>query len=170
MDFDEMVYQETFEINGHSYLGLRNRKTSEVKIPYTDPPNVSIGDVIKQSMGASSIDLRVLDVQYSQGGTLEIGTNHPHLLIAEVENLTSTSHRSPKAASTINIGSISSHQVQVGDHNSQVSTVTLSEVVQKVAASGDDKARGLLRSLLENNTVAAIVGASATSLISALGG
>ncbi|WP_457356267.1 hypothetical protein [Roseateles sp. P5_D6] len=170
MDFDEMAYADTFEINGVSFKGSRDRHKKEVSIPYTDAPTVRIGDVIVQQAGANRIELKVLDVEFLAGGSLEIGTHHPHILNLSVENLTSAAHRTAPAPSAIHIGSMSGHQVQVGSHNSQVVTVSLAEVVKQVAAANDPQAKGLMRQLLENNTVAALLGAGAAGLIAMLGG
>ncbi len=70
----------------------------------------------------------------------------------------------------INIGSISSGNgnVQIGNNNAQVTNVNIQEIVEKVAASNDPEAKNLLKSLLENSTVASIVGAGLSSLIGLL--
>ncbi|GIA07884.1 hypothetical protein VCSRO83_3701 [Vibrio cholerae] len=72
------------------------------------------------------------------------------------------------AMSQINIGSINSEHVQVGNHNSQVTNVNVQELVEKVAQSNDEEAKSILKSLLENNTVASVVGASLSGLIGLL--
>ncbi|MCG9741668.1 hypothetical protein [Vibrio alginolyticus] len=70
----------------------------------------------------------------------------------------------------INIGSISSSNgnVQVGNNNAQVANVNIQEIVEKVAASDDAEAKNVLKSLLENKTVASIVGVGLSSLIGLL--
>ena len=169
MDFDAMAYPDMFEINRTSYKGRRDRKKSEVSIPYTDAPSVEIGDVVIQRNGPNLIELRVTDVDYLENSSLEIGTNHPHILTLDVENMTSAPHKTPRSQPSIQIGSVSGHQVQVGSHNTQTVNISLAEVVRQVAAADDPNAKGLMQQLLENNTVAAIVGAGATALIGVLG-
>jgi hypothetical protein len=168
MDFDAMAYPDTFEIGGVSYKGVRDRKKSEVLVPYTQTPTVDIGDTIVQRTGPSSIQLKVVDVSFLEDGSLNVGTQHPHMLTLHVENLTAARHTTA-ASPSINIGTLSGQQVQVGNQNSMAVHISLSEVVRQVSESGDPKAKSLLRALLENNTVAAIVGAGVSALIGALG-
>ena len=70
MDFNAMAYPDEFEINRQSYKGRRDRKKSEVVIPYTEAPAVAIGDSLTQRAGPNTIFFRVLDVAYLEGGSL----------------------------------------------------------------------------------------------------
>lgn len=169
MDFDAMAYPDIFVIGGAQHKGQRDRSKCEVLIPYTSPPGVQIGDRITQRNGPSTVELQVLDADFMEGGSLGVGTNHPHMLTLSVKNLTSAAHQPPPSPSSIHIGSVSGHQIQVGNQNTQVVTISLEEVVKQVAAANDPEAKNILRKFLENNTVAAIVGAGATALISAIG-
>ncbi|HIF6002368.1 TPA: hypothetical protein ACX3F9_004496 [Vibrio parahaemolyticus] len=67
-----------------------------------------------------------------------------------------------------NIGSINSDQVQVGNENTQNITININEVVERIAASDDEQAKSQLKSLLENNTVASVIGAGVSGLIALL--
>ncbi|EGU31029.1 hypothetical protein VIBRN418_12452 [Vibrio sp. N418] len=73
-----------------------------------------------------------------------------------------------QAMPQINIGTINSEQVQVGNHNSQITNINVQELVEKVAQSNDEKAKSILKSLLENSTVASVVGAGLSGLIELL--
>ena len=169
MDFDAMPYPDTFAIKGEQYKGQRNRNTNEVLIPYTKPPLVQIGDRISHRNGPNLFELQVLDADFMEGGSLGVGTDHPHMLTLSTRNLTSSAHLPQPTPTSFHIGSVSGHQVQVGNQNSQVVNITLHEVIKQVAAAGDPEAKGLLRKLLENNTVASIVGAGTAALIGAIG-
>jgi hypothetical protein len=68
----------------------------------------------------------------------------------------------------LHIGSVPAQQVQIGDHSAQTIALTLADVVRKVASGNDQEAKSLLKRLLENNTVAAVVGAGTTALIGLL--
>ncbi|WP_241837167.1 hypothetical protein [Salinivibrio sp. ML290] len=68
----------------------------------------------------------------------------------------------------ITIGTINSSQVQVGNENKQVTNINIQELVEKVAGSNDPKAKMLLKELLSNSTVASVVGAGVSSLLSLL--
>lgn len=169
MDISDMVYQDTFSIAGKPHKGMRDRKKSEVLIPYTDAPAIAIGDTIIEQSGPNSIELQVMDVNYQPGGSLNVGTRHPHMLTLSVRNNTAAKHQPAAAPSSIHIASVTGHQVQVGNHNHQISNITLSEVVKQVAMSSDPEAKGLMKKVLENNTVAAIVGAGASALLTSFG-
>ena len=69
---------------------------------------------------------------------------------------------------TYNFGSVSAEQMQVGNNNSQHVIINMQQLVEKVAQSNDEEAKGLLKKLLDNSTVASVVGASVSSLISLL--
>ncbi|WP_281961501.1 hypothetical protein [Vibrio parahaemolyticus] len=68
------------------------------------------------------------------------------------------------------IGNINATNVQLGNQNHQHNSIniTLSNLVEKVASSDDDEAKSKLKEILENSTVASIVGAGASTLLSLL--
>lgn len=168
MNINKMAYPDTFLISGLEYKGKRNQVNKTVKIPFTEEPNVNIGDNITQKIGASEITLKVIDISILPDGTRKIGTNHPNMLTLHIENLTSNQH-SPKASqNTFNIASVSGAQVQIGENNHLSINISIPELVEKIAASGDAEAKTTLRKLLENNTVAGIIGAGATALFGLL--
>lgn len=168
MDFDELAYPEIIYINGEEHNAFRDMNKHSVSIPYTNEPDVGIGDVIKQKSGGREILLKVLDASFLKNGTLEIGTKHPHLVTLKVENLTAQEHKPKVSQSTINIGSILSEQVQVGNNNSQTVNISIQQLAEQLAKSQDLEAKGLLKKLLENSTVGSLIGAGASLLIGLL--
>ena len=163
-----MAYPDTFIINGVEHKGTRDIRKSEVKIPYSNLPNVSIGHTFTQKSGSNEIHLKTIDISFLENGTLGVGTHHPHLMTLSVENISSSEHKTPQQAHTINIGSISSQQVQVGNHNTQTINIKIEELVERVAASNDAEAKGILKKLFENSTVSSIIGAGVSALLAAL--
>ncbi len=113
MDFDKLTYPETITIDGIAYKGKRNMSKGQVLIPYTDAPNVGIGDVIAQKTDKKDIHLKVTDASFIEGGSLGVGTDHPHMLTLKVANTTAQPPVSKKQPSTINVGSVSGEQTQV---------------------------------------------------------
>ncbi|PSU38896.1 hypothetical protein [Photobacterium phosphoreum] len=75
---------------------------------------------------------------------------------------------SAKMTQNISIGTINSDQIQVGNENTQTTTINIQEIVEKVAESNDLEAKSHLKALLENNTVASVIGAGVSSLVSLL--
>lgn len=169
MDFDALAYPEVVFIEGQEFKAQRDMSKGQVLVPYTETPDVGIGDVITQKSGKREIHLKVLDVQFLEGGTLKVGTKHPHMLTLHVENSTSQPHKTSSSNNTtFNIGSISSEQLQVGNNNTQTVTINVKKLVEEVAKSDDPEAKGLLKKLLENRTVGSVIGAGASALISML--
>lgn len=163
MNFNKLAYPELITIAGEEYKGSRDKNT--VRIPYTDEPDVGIGDVITQKSGKRIIELKVLDASFRAGASLHVGTRHPHVLTLQVENMTASEHKNTDISSVVNIGNISGHQVQVGNNNSQITNLNIQELVEKIAKSDDAEAKSFLIKLLENKTVASVIGAGVTGLI-----
>lgn len=168
MNINAMAYSDTFIINGVEHKGTRDIRKSEVRIPYSNLPDISIGHKFTQKSGSNEIFLKIIDVSFLEGGTLGVGTQHPHMLTLAVENISANEHKASQQAPTINIGSISSHQVQVGNNNTQAVNIKIEELVERVSASNDQEAKGMLKKLFENSTVSSIIGAGVAALLAAL--
>ncbi|KZN13608.1 hypothetical protein [Marinomonas sp. TW1] len=168
MDFDKLAYPEKFTISGVEYKGQRNLSQGKALVPYTDEPDVGIGDVITQKSGKREIHLKVVDVSFLEDGTLGVGTTHPHMLTMKVENITAQPHVTKHGDSTFNIGSISGENVQVGNSNTLTTNVTIQELAEKIAKSDDSEAKSKLKALLQNSTVGSLIGAGASALIGML--
>lgn len=168
MEFDKLAYPEVITINGAEYKGQRNMSKGQLLIPYSEEPDVGIGDVIVQKSGKREIHLKVLDTSFLEGGTLNVGTTLPNMLTLKVENTTAIPHVTKPTSSTFNIGSITGDQVQVGNKNSQVTNINIQQLVEHVAKSNDEEAKSTLRSLLQNSTVGSLIGVGAGALLGLL--
>lgn len=168
MDFDAMAYPEIFFISGNEFKGRRDSIKKTVYIPYSEEPDISIGDIIYQKLGKGEISLKILDMSFLPGGSLNVGTTHPNMLTLKIENITSNEHKPKHSQNTFNIGSVSGSQVQIGESNHMLVHISITELVEKVAKSGDPQAKSMLKQLLENSTVASIVGAGASALLGLL--
>jgi hypothetical protein len=65
-------------------------------------------------------------------------------------------------------GPVTNQQAQFGNGNTQNVTINMQELVEKVAASDDPEAKGMLMKLLENPTVSGVIGAGVSGLIGLL--
>lgn len=166
MDFDKLAYPEKIYINGVEHKGQRDMSKGQLIIPYSSEPDVGIGDIIVQKSGKREINLKVIDASFLEGGSLNV--THPHMLTLKVENTTAQDHISSNHSATINIGSVSGEQIQVGNHNSQILNISIQTLVEHVAKNGDDEAKSTLKTLLQNSSVASLVGASASALLGIL--
>lgn len=113
--------------------------------------------LISNANGSS--DLKSLGFHLSASGHIAI-TGHIMIMKTEKEEVTMPQN--------INIHSITSGNVQVGNNNSQITNINIQEIVEKVAASNDPEAKSILKSLLENSTVGSLLGAGASALIGLL--
>ena len=165
MDFDKLAYPEVITIEGVEYKGQRDMTKGQLLIPYSEEPDVGIGDVITQKSGKRDIHLKVLDASFLEGGSLNVGTKHPHMLTLKVENTTAIPHVSKSNSPTFNIGSVTGDQVQVGNGNTQVTNISIQQLVEHVAQSNDEEAKSALKSLLQNSTVGSLIGAGAGALL-----
>lgn len=168
MDFDKLAYPEVIIIASVEYKAQRNISEEQVLIPYTEEPDVGIGDVIAQKSGKREIFLKVIDLSFVEGGSLNVGTKHPHMLTLKVQNTTAQPHLPQSNSSTFNIGSVSGNNVQVGNGNSLSVNITLKELTENIAKSGNEEAKSKLKEFLSNNTVASVIGAGVAGLIALL--
>ena len=168
MNFDELAYPEVITIAGEEYKGQRDMSKGQVLIPYTNEPDVGIGDVISQKSGKREIYLKVIDLSFLKDGSLNVGTKHPHMLTLKVQNTTAAPHLPKTNNSTFNIGSVSGSNVQVGNGNSLSVHITIQQLVEEIAKSNDPEAKSKLKEFLSNSTVASVIGAGVGGLIGLL--
>lgn len=168
MNLDKLAYPETITIAGVEYKGKRDVAKGQVRVPYTEEPDVGIGDVITQKSGKREVLLKVIDCSFLEGGSLNAGTKHPHMLTLNVENTTAQPHLTQRNSSTFNIGSVSGSNVQVGNNNSLGININIQELAERIAESGDKDAKSKLKEFLNNSTVASVIGAGVTGLLGLL--
>ncbi|EML2677149.1 MAG: hypothetical protein E7G14_04090 [Klebsiella michiganensis] len=68
----------------------------------------------------------------------------------------------------VNFSGLNNAQIQIGNNNNQLMQISVKELVEKIADSEDKEAKSLLLKILENNTVASIIGAGTSALFSLL--
>lgn len=68
----------------------------------------------------------------------------------------------------INLSGCNNAQIQLGNNNIQVLQISVQKLVEEVARSNDAEAKSRLQKLLENSTVASILGAGASALFGML--
>lgn len=73
-----------------------------------------------------------------------------------------------KQAPNVNFSGLSNAQIQIGNNNNQLMQISVQELVEQIAHSGDKEAKSLLLKVLGNNTVASVIGAGASALFSLL--
>ncbi|HFK5720695.1 hypothetical protein [Enterobacter hormaechei] len=86
---------------------------------------------------------------------------------AEIVTLKASKTRNHQAPN-VNFSGLNNAQIQIGNNNHQLMQISVQELVEKIANSEDKEAKSLLSKVLENNTVASVIGAGASALFSLL--
>jgi len=166
VNINELAYPEVIIIDNIEYKGNRDIKTNTIKIPYTEEPDVGKDDIIKIKVGKREHQYKVSDCKFMKNATLQIGTNHPHILTLNVED--DFNKKETSDSPTFNINSITAGQIQVGNNNTLSVNITLKEFVDKVSNTDDEEAKTLLKKVFENPTIAGVIGAGASTLFGLL--
>lgn len=133
-----------------------------VSLPCPSEPQVSVGDVITQTVGRRENSLEVLEVDFQPNGSLGIGTVHRHLLVLTVEPTTSQAHtQQPGAVASVAKAAPRQAAPVPAAQAAPPSTLRLAELVDRVSRGSDVEAKTMLVALLDNASVSAIVGAVA---------
>jgi hypothetical protein len=107
-------------------------------------------------------DPRKLGFSFSPHGEISSINSSMKIMVAEKEETA--------MAQNFNIENFNAQNAQLGNGNTQNVTINMQELVEKVAASDDPEAKGMLMKLLENPTISGVIGAGVTGLIGLLGG
>ena len=166
MPFSRMMKDtvDLIKVNGDKVEGIKASVQEKQTFINRSDILIEVGDLLQRKATNGSINnYEVIDPGFSEGlGRIpaHYQIKHRNLSLKEAEKMIQSV--------TYNFGSVSAEQMQVGNNNSQHVIINMQQLVEKVAQSNDDEAKGLLKKLLDNSTVASVVGASVSSLISLL--
>lgn len=156
------AWPDRVTIDGMVYKARVDAGDGLVSLPCPSEPQVSVGDVITQTVGRREASLEVLEVDFQPNGSLGIGTVHRHLLVLTVEPTTSQAHTQPPGASAAKAPPPAARPPKASPVASTqaapASTLKLAELVDRVSRSNDTEAKAMLLALLDNASVSAIVG------------
>ncbi|APG05683.1 hypothetical protein BJI69_18440 [Luteibacter rhizovicinus DSM 16549] len=155
------AWPDRVTIDGMVYKARVDAGDGLVSLPCPSEPQVSVGDVITQTVGRREASLEVLEVDFQPNGSLGIGTVHRHLLVLTVEPTTSQAHTQPPGASSAKAPPVARPPKASPVASTQAapaSTLKLAELVDRIARSSDTEAKAMLLALLDNASVSAIVG------------
>ena len=165
-DFEALAYPDIFEIKDMEYKGKLVVQDGKVIIPCSECPDMTDITKIVQVSKQNRKELKVLDFSYGEGLALGTVSGKPDMLTIYVEKTLKSSDTVNQ--SNFNIGTVSGTGIQIGNSNNQDIDINLQQLVQEIAESDDAEAKTRLKELLENSTVANIIGIGITSLISLL--
>jgi len=144
----------------HKYI-LEKLSKNELpdEINYHNFPLVSVFQELYESKLVTAIDASNL------GGACYL---EPRITLHGREYLAKLNAPVNPPPHSINIGNISGSTFQVGNGNSLSVHVTIQELVENIAKSNDLEAKSKLKELLNNATVANLIGVGATALLALL--
>jgi hypothetical protein len=120
-------------------------------------------DIFKQLFDANLVS--ATDASADDGGYFL----NPKITFKGREHLKNIKNPTPNQhAPTIHINSVTNSPFQIGDKNTMTTNITLSELVEKVSQTDDPDAKSKLKELLNNSTVANLIGVAASTLIAML--
>lgn len=139
MESDKLTYPEIIIIDGAEHNGKRNMSKGQILIPYTDAPNVGIGDVITQKAGKKDIHLKVTSTSFIEDGSFGVGTDHPHLLAVKVANTSAQPRTSKKSSSTVAASSAPGEQIPDSTKRPRIKTISMQHFMKHIAKSGNEE-------------------------------
>ncbi|MFA1568818.1 hypothetical protein A152_0007275 [Vibrio tasmaniensis 1F-187] len=167
MSFSDMMNDTVDVIKANGEPIIKGIKASvQEKMTFIQCSDILIesGDLLQRKASNGSVsNYKVIDPGFHESfGSIKAHyqIKHQNLSIQEAEKMVQNI--------TYNFGSISAEQMQVGNDNTQNTTINIHQLVEKVASSNDTEAKNKLKQLLENSTVASVLGASISSLLSML--
>ena len=148
MVMDKFSYPEIIMIDGIEHKGKRKLSTGQLLIPYTQKPRVGVGDVITHKSGKRDNLLKVMEVSFAEGGSLGVGTDHPHLLTIKAVNTAAQPTKAKKKPSTIRVVSIPEEKLKKVSPSAPSTKATTPQPVKKVAKRPEEEKT---ETLFENN-------------------
>lgn len=144
----------------HKYI-LEKLSQNEIpeEINYCNFPLMSVFQELYEGKLVAAIDASDL------GGAIYL---EPRITLLGREYLAKLNTPATPPQSSITIGNISGSTFQVGNGNSLSVHVSMQEFVENVAKSNDIEAKSKLKELLNNSTVANLIGVGATALLALL--
>ncbi|MBE9397102.1 hypothetical protein IOQ59_07485 [Pontibacterium sp. N1Y112] len=166
MPFKEMMTDDVFfEDSGGNRSGPYKTKfgTDTLRI-FNDQARIEEGDIAIQTLpNNSEVRFVVQDVQFSSGVEAIPACYTVHIVKESKQN-------KEKAVSGNTTYNINAANVQVGDGNTQNIVDAFQELAAKIEHSGatpqeKEEAKGLIKGLLSNATIAAILGGAVSGLL-----
>ncbi len=139
MKTDKSTYPEIIVIDGIEYRGKRNMSKGQVLIPYTDAPNVGVGDVIVNKTGKKDAYLKVTSASFIEDGSFGVGTDHPHLLGLKVVNTSGQPQASKKPATAAEVGPAPGEQLPDSQKRTKIKTISMQHFMRHIAKNWDEE-------------------------------
>ena len=153
MKSDKLTYPEVIIIGGVEHNGKRNMSKGQILIPYTDAPNVSVGDVIVQKSEKMDNYFKVTEISFVEDGSFGIGTDHPHLLTLKVANTSIQPQASKKASSTAEVISAAGDQNLYSQKRTKIKTISLQHFMKHVVKNWGEEPKSTEKPITQDASV-----------------
>ncbi len=164
--YSDEVYPENGRYPYHASLGDDCAHIGIIKETYRDSAglnsfsDISEGDYVYTVRRGSKTKIKRTVRQVSV-------LDEPNLILIKLDFITQRTGNE-KPVNNFNINNINGTNIQVGENNNIDINITFSELVNKIIESGDQDAKNILGKLLNNNTIASIIGAGTSKLLNLL--
>ena len=167
MKSDKSTYPEIIIIDGIEHNGKRHMSKGQILIPYTDAPNVGIGDVIVNKTGTKDIHLKVTGTSFIEDGSFGVGTDHPHLLAIKVVNTSAQPRASEISTSTV-VGNTTPGEQDIDrQKRSKIKTISMQHFMKHVAKNWGEETTATEKPLAQDAPVDRTISAETSALSSA---
>ena len=139
MRSDKLTYPEIIIIDGIEHNGKRNMSEGQVLIPYTDTPNVCVGDVIVKKSDKRDTYLKVTGTSFIEYGSFGVGTDHPHLLALKVANTSAQPQALKNASSTAGVSTTFGEQNLGSPKKTKIKTISMQHFKKHVVKNWGDE-------------------------------
>jgi GNAT superfamily N-acetyltransferase len=139
MKSDKSRYPEIILIDGIEHNGKRNMSKGQILIPYTDAPNVRVGDVIVKTSGKKDEHFKVTNTSFIEDGSFGIGTDHPHLLALKVVNTSAQPQVSKTPTSTAEGRSAPGDNIPDRQRRIGIKTISMQQFMKNIAKNPGDE-------------------------------
>ena len=153
MKSDKLTYPEIIIIDGIELNGKRNMSKGQILIPYTDAPNVCVGDVIVIKSDKKDTYLKVTGTSFVEDGSFGVGTDHPHLLALKVANTSAQPQALKKASSAAEASTTPGEQNIGSQKRTKIKTISMQHFMEHVVKNWGEEPTSTQKPLAQDAPV-----------------
>ena len=150
MKIDKLTYPEIISINGIEYSGKRNMSKGQILIPYTDAPNVGVGDLVVKKTDKRDVYFKVTGTSFIEDGSFGVGTDHPHLLALKVVNTSAQPQASKKPTSTTEVSAAPGEQIPDSQKRTKIKTISMHDFMKHIAKNWGEESTAAEKPLAQD--------------------
>ncbi len=153
MKSNKLTYPEIIIIGGIEHSGKRNMSKGQILIPYTDAPNVCVGDVVVKKSDKKDTYLKVTGISFIEDGSFGIGTDHPHLLALKVANTSTQPQALKNTSSTAEVSSVPGEENIDSQKRTKIKTISMQHFMKHVVKNWGEEPTSTEKPLVQDASV-----------------